>query len=244
MKSSQSYTGEITKPSDVTLETGSSSPPAFLHRFISADRAEPGPEPALVLLHDSGENESQLLAVVEAASEDGKANVIALRGSFPYEDGFSFLSSPGSPEPDQSIFIERANRISEFLEWAVQEYDIDPAKIVMFGAGDGATLAITLLFVHSEMLGGAVLYRPKSPYRPKPLPALPCYPILLINPKNESKEEKSAAEALAELLFDCGCSVRKVRVPDDHRCEEKSVKAVRAWYKKVAATDISIECAL
>jgi phospholipase/carboxylesterase len=234
----------MTEPSDVPLQPESSSPPAFLHRFISADRAEPGPEPALVLLHDSGENETQLLAIVEAASEDGKANVIALRGLFGYENGFSLLGTPGNAEPGESLFIERANRISEFLEWAVQEYDIDPAKIVMFGAGDGATLAVTLLFVHSELLGGAVLYRPKSPFRPKPLPALPCYPILLINPKNDSKEEKSAAEALAQLLFDCGCSVRKVRVPTNHRCEEKAVKAIRAWYKKVAATDISIECAL
>ena len=29
----------------------------FFHRFVSADRAEPGPEPAFILLHDSGGNE-------------------------------------------------------------------------------------------------------------------------------------------------------------------------------------------
>ena len=216
----------------------------FFHRFVSADRAEPGPEPAFILLHDSGGNEEDLLAIVEAGAEDGKANVIGLRGLFAYEPGFSFLGTPQEFAPTESCFIDRADRISRFFNLAAKEYNLDPAKTVVFGSGDGATLAVTLLFVHSELLGGAVLIRPKSPFRPKPLPALPCYPILLINPKNENSEEKAASETLAETLFDCGCSVRKVRVPTDAHFDEKVIKAIRAWYKKVAATDISIECAL
>ena len=216
----------------------------FFHRFISADRAEPGPESVFVLLHDSGGNEEDLLSIVEAGAKDGKANLIALRGSFDYKPGFSFLGTPQEFAPGEPCFVDRANRISGFFDWAAKEYNLDPAKTIVFGVGDGATLAITVLFVHSELLGGAVLIGPKSPFRPKPLPALPCYPILLINPKNESSEEKAASEALAETLFDCGCSVRKVRVPANAHFEEKVIKAIRAWYKKVSATDISIECAL
>ncbi|MFY9989355.1 MAG: hypothetical protein WAK31_31675 [Chthoniobacterales bacterium] len=216
----------------------------FFHRFISADRAEPGPEPAFVLLHDSGENEEDLLSIVEAGAEDGKANVIALRGLFEYGKGFSFLGTPHEFDPTAPCFLNRADEISGFLALVSKEYNLDPAKLIIFGSGDGATLAVTLLFVHSEMLGGAVLIRPKSPYRPKPLPALPCYPILLLNPKDETDEEKAAAEIVSETLFDCGCSVRKIRVPANTHFEEKVIKATRAWYKKVAATDISVECAL
>jgi|GEM_PF-3272583 phospholipase/carboxylesterase len=216
----------------------------FFHRFISADRAEPGPEPVFILLHDSGGHEEDLLSIVEAGAEDGKANVIALRGSFEYQPGYSFLGTNEEFSPSEPCFVDRANRISRFFDWAAKEYNLDPAKTIVFGAGDGATLAITLLFVHSELLGGAILIGPKSPFRPKPLPALPCYPILLINRKDEDSQEKAASEALAQTLFDCGCSVRKVRVPGNAHFGEKVIKAIRAWYKKVSATDISIECAL
>jgi phospholipase/carboxylesterase len=216
----------------------------FFHRFISADHAEPGAEPVFVLLHDSGGNEEDLLSIVEAGAEDGKANVIALRGLFDYQPGFSFLGTTQEFSPGEPCFIDRADRVSRFFNWAAKEYNLDPGKTVVVGAGDGATLAVTLLFVHSELLGGAILIRPRAPFRPKPLPALPCYPILLINPKNENRDERAASETLAETLFDCGCSVRKIRVPANAHFDEKVVKAIRAWYKKVSTTDISIECAL
>jgi phospholipase/carboxylesterase len=231
-------------PGDSVTLTDAGSDRDFFHRFISADRAEPGAEPVFILLHDSGGNEEDLLSIVEAGAEDGKANVIALRGLFDYQPGFSFLGTKQEFAANEPCFIDRADRVSRFFNWAAKEYNLDPAKTVVFGAGDGATLAVTLLFVHSELLGGAVLIGPKSPFRPKPLPALPCYPILLMNPKNEGGEEKVASDALAETLFDCGCSVRKVRVPANAHFEEKVIKAIRAWYKKVAATDISVECAL
>ena len=171
--------------------------------MIPADRAEPGPEPAFVLLHESGGNKEDLLSIVEAGAEEGKANVIALRGLFDYQPGFR-SGNRTRIWAEWPCFIDRANRVSRFFDWAANKYSLDPAKTIVLGSGDGATLAVTLLFVHSELLGGAVLIRPKAPFRPKPLPALPCYPILLINPKNESGEEKAASEALAETLFDCG----------------------------------------
>jgi predicted esterase len=110
--------------------------------------------------------------------------------------------------------------------------------------GDGATLAASLLFVHSELLGGAVLIRPRSPFRPKPLPALPCYPILLVTGQRESPDFQAEAKELADLLFQCGCSVRRVRVPLDHRFEAKLIRTGSAWYRKVSSVDISIECAI
>ena len=245
MRPDRSATEDLNRGADVAVSLADDlSDREFFHRFISADRAEPGPEPVFVLLHESGGNEEDLLSIVEAGAEDGKANVIALRGLFDYQPGFSFLGTEQEFGPSEPCFIDRANRVSRFFNWAAKEYSLDPAKTIVLGSGDGATLAVTLLFVRSDLLGGAVLIRPKSPFRPKPLPALPCYPILLINPKNETSEEKAASAALAETLFDCGCSVRKVRVPVNAHFDEKVIKAIRAWYKKVAVTDISVECVL
>jgi phospholipase/carboxylesterase len=214
------------------------------HRFIAGDQAEPGPEPALVLLHDSGANEEQLLSVAEVWARDHRTNVLSLRGWFPYQEGYSFLGTPDDTVCKETCFIERADRISRFLEWAAAEYNLNPGRIIVFGKGDGATLAASLLFVHSELLGGAVLIRPRSPFRPRPLPALPCYPILLVSGQRESVDFRSEAKELADLLFQCGCSVRQVRVPLDHRFDAKLIRTGSAWYRKVSSVDISIECAI
>jgi phospholipase/carboxylesterase len=214
------------------------------HRFISAGQAEPGPEPALILLHDSGANEEQLLSVAEVWARDHRTDVLSLRGWFPYKEGYSFLGSPNDAICKEACFIERADRISKFLKWAVGEYDLNPGRIVLFGMGDGATLAASPLFVHSELLGGAVLIRPRSPFRPRPLPALPCYPILLVAGQREARDFEAEAKELADLLFQCGCSVRRVCVPLDHRFEGKLIRAGSAWYRKVSSVDISIECAI
>jgi hypothetical protein len=76
------------------------------------------------------------------------------------------------------------------------------------------------------------------------LPALPCYPILLATGQPEPADFKSDAKELADLLFQCGCSVRRARVPLDHRFEAKLIRAGSAWYRKVSSVDISIECAI
>jgi phospholipase/carboxylesterase len=227
-----------------TSQTGIRTNADCAHRFVSADQAEPGREPALILLHDSGANEEQLLSVAEVWARDHRTNVLSLRGWFPYNEGYSFLGSPTDSICKETCFIERADQISKFLRWAVGEYDLNPGRLIVFGMGDGATLAASLLFVHSELLGGAVLVRPKSPFRPKPLPALPCYPILLVTGQREPAATESEAKELADLLFQCGCSVRRVGVPLDHRFEAKLIRAGSAWYRKVSSVDISIECAI
>jgi phospholipase/carboxylesterase len=214
------------------------------HLFISAPSAFSGPEPALLLLHDSGADETQLLSVAEALAKDTGTNILSLRGWFPYREGYSFLFDGSAGVPDESLFIERANRVSAFLDWAVKDYSLNPERLLCFGIGDGATLAATLLFVHSELLGGAILVRPKDPFRPKPLPALPCYPILLLTGRKELCELEEQARALEETLFQCGCSVKNHRVHLDNRFDAQLVHASRDWFKKVSSTDISIACVL
>ena len=110
-------TKDLSRGADPSVtQTEGVSDREFFHRFISADRAEPGPEPAFVLLHDSGENEEDLLSIVEAGAEDGKANVIALRGLFEYgNQDFRFWERHTNLSRRSLVFIDRADEISRFL---------------------------------------------------------------------------------------------------------------------------------
>lgn len=214
------------------------------HLFIPASSAMSKPEPALLLLHDSGADEKQLLSVAEILAKDTGTNILSMRGWFPYRDGFSFLCDGSERVPDESLFIERASRVSGFIDWAVKAYSLNPARLLCFGTGEGATLAATLLFAHSEVLGGAILVQPKNPFRPKPLPALPCYPILLLTGRKAPVELEEQARALQDTLFQCGCSVKNRHLRLDDRVDAQLIRASRDWFKKVSSTDLSIACAL
>ena len=212
-----------------------------LHCFVPAREGKPGLEPALVLLHDSGSDETQLLSIGESIALDRGVNVLALRGWCKSETGYSFLECLPEAERRAEFYIEQADRLSAFLREAAREYQIDPGRTVLMGCGDGATMAAALMFVHAESLGGAILYRPQAPFRPRPLPALPGYPVLLLLGRNDLITFEEPAIELAETLFDCGCDVRKIQVPLNHRLTEKVIRAARVWHRKILAMPSEVE---
>ncbi len=212
------------------------------HLFVGERGVEP--RPGLLLFHDSGADENQLMSMAEAIVADSGDGILSLRGWYPRAEGFSLLSADPAEKLDEALFLDRGACISRFLDWSLSKYGINPQRLLCLGLGEGATLAAALLFVHSELLGGAILIRPRNPFRPKPLPALPCYPVLLFTGDKDPEPLLQEARTLEDTLFQCGCSVRKHRVPLDQRMESAIVRKSREWYKKVSQTDISIACAL
>jgi phospholipase/carboxylesterase len=213
-----------------------------VHLFLGegAEQSAPG----LLLLHDSGADEKQLLSIAQLIVGKTGAGILALRGWYPRAEGFSLLAESAETDVDQALFLERASRISTFLDWATPNYGINPQRLLCLGLGEGATLAAALLFVHSDLLGGAILIDPRNPFRPKPLPALPCYPILLFTESKDQESLGAEQRTLEETLVQCGCSVRRHRVHFDRRMEDEIVRKARDWFKKVSQTDISIACAI
>jgi phospholipase/carboxylesterase len=196
----------------------------------------------LLSLHDAGADETQLGSIAQAITASSDYGVLSLRGWYPRSEGFSFLSSDPGSKPDEALFLDRGARLSSFLDWAVPHYHINPQRLLCLGNGEGATLAAALLFVHSDLLGGAILIHPKNPFRPKPLPALPCYPVLLFTGERNEVELAQDENGLEETLSQCGCSVRKHRVHS--QAKDKIIRKSRDWFKRASQTDLSIACAL
>ncbi len=206
------------------------------HFFAPATQAHPGPEPALLLLHDVGGDENALLSVAEGLADHGHANVLALRGFYPSSHGYSFLG-PGRDDGQTSaeeVVRDAAGRVAACLAWAAARYEIDPQETVVLGVGEGATLGTALLLAHPETVGGAVLVRPHLPFRPKPLPALPGYPVLLLIGHDDRGEVADESAALQDTLFGCGCDVAHHRVHHLERdFDARLVHVARGWYRRV-----------
>lgn len=107
--------------------------------------------PALVLIHGRGANERDLLPIAAQLPEE--LHVLSVRAPQEMQGPNSFtwydldLSAGGlhasQPEPDG--FRESLDLIHEFVEGAIDRYDLDPGRIGLLGFSQGAITSMSAL---------------------------------------------------------------------------------------------------
>jgi len=134
------------------------------HVFRPARRAVPGrPPPLLVLLHGTGADEHDLLEAGEALAGEQTA-VVSLRaplaaqwGGFAWFEGYS--SQPEQRALDATVSASAA-QVQCFLEAAAGAFGTDPARQVLLGFSQGATVGWTVAtgsWPRPDLLRGALL---------------------------------------------------------------------------------------
>ena len=106
--------------------------------------------PAAVLIHGRGANERDLLPIGAQLPE--ALHVLAVRAPEPMgPDGYTWygldLSGGGlhASQPDPEGFRRSLDLLDAFVEWAVDEYDLDADRIGLLGFSQGAIMALSAL---------------------------------------------------------------------------------------------------
>src|SRR5580692_3205686 len=107
----------------------------FVHRFVPAA----GLQTTVLLLHESGANENDLIPIGLAVAKG------------------SALLSPRLRVLDDAA--ARADEISEFVARSAGQYGFDTAKVYAVGYSSGADLAAAVMMRHPDVLAGAILLR-------------------------------------------------------------------------------------
>lgn len=112
----------------------------------------------LVLLHDIGSNEQELLDLT--ASFDPRFYTLSLqapRQLGPSAYGWYQLAfTPSGQRLDPAQVEEARRKLIEFLKVAPSHYQADPDRVVLLGFSQGATMALTMLLTAPEGLSGVV----------------------------------------------------------------------------------------
>jgi phospholipase/carboxylesterase len=197
----------------------------FIHRFVPGTRQG---APTLLLLHGTGGNEDDLLALGEALVP-GAAR-LSPRGKV-LENGmprFFRRLAEGVFDLDDLRF--RADELADFVEAASRVYDLGPARPVAVGLSNGANIAAAMMLLRPDSVGGGLLYRPMVPLAPDPLPDLAGIPVEIVAGTSDPIVPPSQSEALADLLRRAGAQVNLDWLPTGHGLTRADVETGSRWF--------------
>ena len=123
-----------------------------------------GPPPLLVLLHGYGSNEHDLFALAPYLDErllvvSARAPLMLMPGSFGwFEIGF-YQDDAGltqiAVDPRQARLSYGV--VAEFVAQAAQAYGADPARVIVGGFSQGASMAAMVALLRPELVAGAAV---------------------------------------------------------------------------------------
>lgn len=117
---------------------------ALHHVALEPEQQAAGTHPALIMVHGRGADEEDLPGL--ASRLDPRLLVLSVRAPFPYVYGGGYtwydIGTAGAPEP--GMFRESYDRLSQFVDEALLEYPIDPARLFLLGFSMGTVMSLSL----------------------------------------------------------------------------------------------------
>ena len=197
----------------------------FVHRFVPAETPD---APTLLLLHGTGGNENDLLPVGRMLDE--RAALLSPRGKVLEYGMPRFFRRLAEGVFDHEDLVNRTRELGEFVERAVDEYDIDRRRLFAVGFSNGANIAASLLLTYPRLLAGAILLRAMVPFEPERAPDLSGIPVYLAAGRSDQMVPPENTERLAQVLREGGADVTLDWQPGGHGIGPDEIQAARNWF--------------
>lgn len=110
--------------------------------------------PAIFVMHGMGSNEQDMLSIVNGLEEH--FFIFSIRGGMRQDPGFAYFTIQGYGKPHRMAFDQAVNNITNFIDYASNQYAIDLSQIYLLGFSQGAILAMTLGLTLGEKINGII----------------------------------------------------------------------------------------
>jgi phospholipase/carboxylesterase len=194
----------------------------FVHRFVPGSAPD---KPPLLLLHGTGGNEDDLIALGERVAPG--AALLSPRGQVLEAGMPRFFRRVADGVFDVDDLNRRTDDLAVFLDKVRAAYT--PAKPIALGFSNGANIAWSLLLRHPAALAGAVLLRPMLPFEPPAPPDLSAVPVLMLAGAHDPMVSPGGHRRLAELLKSAGADVSYQVLPAGHGLTPDDVVIASRW---------------
>ncbi len=189
----------------------------------------PGSNPhgvPLVLLHGSGGNELDLLPL--AAQLSPGSPMFSVRGTVTIDGGFAFFHRHGDRSIDEADIGVRLPVLAAHIAASCERNGFTSPPLAV-GFSNGAIMAAALLLTHPNLLAGAILFRPLSPFAQDRSDRLDRKPILIIDGEKDSRRSPGDGARLAERFSRAGATVTHQVLQVGHAITEMDQIIARDW---------------
>lgn len=196
---------------------------SFIHRYEPA--TEPG-RPPLLLLHGTGGNEDDLLALGRMASP-GSA-LLSPRGKI-LENGMPrFFRRLAEGVFDEEDVRFRANELTDFVTEARAAYGLEAP--IALGFSNGANIAAAMLMLRPDALAGAALLRAMVPLQDAPKADLSGKKVLMVSGLMDPIIPVENSNRLAASLASSGAEVQHETLPTGHGLSQTDLSLLVKWF--------------
>ncbi|MBP0904295.1 alpha/beta hydrolase [Mariniflexile gromovii] len=120
----------------------------------------------LLLLHGTGGNENDLIPL--AKNFGNNFNILSVRGNVLEQGMPRFFRRLGLGVFDEKDLQFRTHELVSFLKIIAPKEGFDLSKLIALGYSNGANIAGSILLLYPDLLSGAIMFRPMSPYKVLP----------------------------------------------------------------------------
>lgn len=188
-------------------------------------RFEPGTSPALLLLHGTGGDENDMIAVGQMLRPG--AALLSPRGQVSENGALRFFRRLRPGVFDEEDLVRRTHELADFVEDQMARQSL--RQIVAVGYSNGANIAASLLLLRPGLLSGAVLFRAMVPLEPEPPPDLGRVPVLVLAGKHDEMIPAPGTEKLGALLSQANADLTLVWRDCGHGLSREDFALATDW---------------
>jgi len=194
--------------------------------------------PLLVLLHGLGSHEEDLFSLEGAFDPDWL--VISVRAPITLRPGsyawFPTRFTDRGPVADTEQAEASRRKLVEFLDWATQEYNVDPKRVVLAGFSQGAIISASVALTEPEKVKAAVLMSGRI--LPEVLPLVASSDrrnktsFLIIHGTDDEVLPVTHGRSSRETLRSLGIEPDYHEFPMAHTISDESLSLAVGWIRK------------
>ncbi len=180
--------------------------------------------PPLLLLHGTGGDEHDLLALGERLSPDSP--LLSPRGTVmegPHPRFFRRLAEGVFDEVDLTAQVDA---LADFVQKCETEYGVEPGSWVAVGFSTGANIASAMMFQRPEILSGAVLLAAMVPFATPPAGDLNGKFAVVANGRWDPMATAAQTATLVSQLRHAGAEVTLLQHDGGHTVDTGQLAAI------------------